>query len=218
MASLFRRRWRVSPGWMALPLLPLLAACANSGAYPSLSRRPVERMEAGGQAPGCDCPPAKRPPEGCETTRITGSAPVVAPAVPAGGPDSAAGAETGSGVAALVASARTAHARFEAGRAAAISAVAAGAGTTPAGPAWLRANQALVELDRARADSGAALATLDRIALDDRLAHAVDDPDDTADRPGAQAIRDGVAMVSGWVAAEDAVLGRLKRQFVGESK
>jgi hypothetical protein len=213
MASWFRRPARMLSAWMVLPLLPLLAACGSSAGYPSLARRPVERIGGDGLARGCDCPPGRQTPQACETPRVTGSAPVV---MPAPAIDRGTSAEASAGVAALVAQAREAHGRFEAGRLAAAAAVAAGAGAAPASEAWLRANQLLIELDRARGEAGDALAALDRIALDDRMAHALDDPDDTIDRPGAQAIRDGVAIVAGWTEAEDAVLAALKRKFVGE--
>jgi hypothetical protein len=188
---------------MVLPLLPLIAACGTSAGYPSLARRPAERVGADGLAAGCDCPPGKR------------QAPVVAPAPTVGAGTSV---PASAGVEALVAGAREAHARFEAGRGAAAAAASAAAGSAPASEPWLRANLALVELDRARSDAGNALAALDRIAIDDRMAHAGDDPDDTADRPGAQAIRDGVATVSGWVEAEDATLAAIKRQIANDEK
>ncbi|HEY5677464.1 MAG TPA: hypothetical protein VIR81_11770 [Myxococcales bacterium] len=215
IALSIRRRWRVLPACLALPLLPLLGGCGNSAGYPSLARLPAERVGASGLERGCDCPPGRGPARGCEGARVTGTAPVVAPVVVS---DGGATASAAVGVAALVADAREAHARFESRRAAAVAAVSAASGAAPTSEAWLRANQALVELDRARAESGAALVGLDRIAIDDRLAHALDDPDGTADRPGAQAIRDGLARVGGWVGDEDAALDALKRKFVGDDK
>lgn len=217
------RRRRVVSAWALLAVVPGLAACSGGAGYPSLALRPAERSGMSGLVREGACPPGKGGEGTCEPRRATGRAPVVS-AGPAGEPvadaikgggarDGGAGAVPG-----LVAAAQAAHARFEGLRAGAAAAVAAADGAALAGDAWLRANQALVELDRARAESGAALVELDRITIEDRLAHALDDPDGTGDRPGAQVIRDGAAAVSGWVSAEDSVLAELKQRFAGNRK
>jgi hypothetical protein len=118
-----------------LSALVLTACSSGEGAYPSLARRPAER--------------------------VLGSAPVVTPepAVPLAPPP--ASADTTSRLARLTALAREAHARFAARRGRAEQLVSAAAGAAVASEAWAVATVALAELESARSEAMIALADLD---------------------------------------------------------
>jgi hypothetical protein len=127
---------RASATLLSLALLVPLGACAAAKDYPSLQRRPAERM--------------------------TGSAPVVSPQKPPL-PPSVPGLELGSRLARLVEQARTAHERFASKRANAERLVAAGGGGEPGSEGWSVATVALSDLESARSDAMLALAELDEL-------------------------------------------------------
>lgn len=125
-------------------LLPALAlsACASTGDYPSLERRPGER--------------------------ITGTAQPVTPETPATADPAAIPGDLKSRLAALVNRARDAHARFNERRPRAES-LATGAPRGSEG--WAVATVAVSELESARSDAMIALADLDALHAADRVAN-----------------------------------------------
>ena len=157
----------------------LLGGCGSNAGYPSLARRPAELAV-----------PARQP---------AGAAPASSP-----------GATGPSGrLLALVTEARAAHERFTGKRVASESAIAGAAGELPGSDDWARATELLADLESAHTATTSPLAELDRIDIDDRLAHAGDDPDGRAQRPEAAAIRAAVAEVGILVDDESAALGTL---------
>lgn len=127
----------IAPSLAAIAALslaaPTLGGCAgNDGAYPSLARRPVER--------------------------ITGSSPVVAPApVPAPAPS----ARSLGLLDQLVAQARSADAKFHANTPHAQALVGAAADAAIASESWAVATVALADLESQRSNVMIALADLD---------------------------------------------------------
>ena len=121
----------------------LLSACGSREGYPSLERRPAER--------------------------ITGSAPVVAasptPAPAPIPPDLA----TQSRLARLQAQARDAHARFSALVPDARRTVSAAQGAAMASESWAVANVALASLESRRSEAMIALADLDALYVKERV-------------------------------------------------
>lgn len=119
-------------------LVPLLAACGSPEGYPSLARRPAER--------------------------ITGSAPVAA-ATEAASPAAPLPADLSvqSKVARLSQQARAANDRFAATRPRAAKAVADARGAAVASESWSVASIALAELESRRSDAAVALADLDSL-------------------------------------------------------
>jgi hypothetical protein len=177
-----------------------LAGCATGGdKYPSLAERPAERITGtpapeDGQTPGP--PPSPQ------------AAPSPAEPVPS---------NLAARLDELVKQARDAHQDFTAGQAAAERLVSA-AGAAPAGSeSWSQATQALSALEADRGQTAAPLADLDKIDIDDRVAHAQADGTSLggAPRPAMTAIAQARDTVSTWVEEEDAVLsgldGRLAR-------
>lgn len=116
--------------------LPLAACAQDREAYPSLARRPQERISV-------TTPPA--PP----------SAPAIAPAVP----DPALEAR----LAVMVERARGAHGRFQALRDRAERLVAAARGSAVGGESWAVASVALAELESAHSNTMVVLADLDSL-------------------------------------------------------
>lgn len=164
----------------------LLSACGAREGYPSLSRRPGERISDTSVAPG--------PPD-----RITGSAPVVAAteaAVPAPAPLPL---ELQSRLARLIEQARAAHQRFSAASAQTTSLVSAARGAAVASESWSRASVALAVLESRRSDVMVALGDLDTLYV-----RHLTDGEDAAE---IAAVRD---QVTAWVNAEDGVLADLR--------
>ncbi len=114
----------------------VLSACAkDQGNYPSLARRPAERLNAPAPDPAASPQPAPAAPDPVLLARIDN----------------------------LVAKARTAHQRFVARSGPARSLVAGAAGAPVASEAWAIATIALSELEAARSEAMIALADLDAL-------------------------------------------------------
>ena len=164
----------------------MLTACAE-GKYPSLAQRPVERSVS---APR----PAMPPPPAAEA---------VSPALR-------------DQLATLLASARDANKAFlTRGTEARRLVVAAHDAAVPS-DAWAAANEALAELDTSRTDLAVAQDRLERLFIDDRLAHAIEDGNRAGPaRPIASAIAAARDEVLGMAAAQDAELDDLKGRMPG---
>ncbi|MDP9057771.1 MAG: hypothetical protein M3N34_10690 [Pseudomonadota bacterium] len=175
-------------------LLPamLAATCALNGcsdggpAYPSLASRPAERLTD-------TVEPQTVPPA------------VASPDAPAATPSADLAARLDS----LVEQARSGYRTFAGKRAAAENLVSS-AGDAPAGSEeWAKATEAMSGIESARTLTAQPLSDLDRIEIDDRMAHPAQNG------PDAIAIAQARDKVSAMVAEEDAVLekldGRLKR-------
>jgi len=125
--------------------LALSACAADQGRYPSLARRPAER--------------------------ISGSSAVVAPApAPALLPEIAASPELAARLGQLVGRIETVHQRFLARRAAAAARVSAAAGAAVASDSWSVATIALADLESTRSEAMIALADLDAMWVTARIA------------------------------------------------
>lgn len=125
--------------------LALSACAADQGRYPSLARRPAER--------------------------ISGSSAVVAPApAPALLPEIAASPELAARLGQLVGRIETVHQRFLARRAAAAARVSAAAGAAVASDTWSVATIALADLESTRSEAMIALADLDAMWVTARIA------------------------------------------------
>lgn len=121
----------------------LLGACAASTDYPSLTRRPAERISGSAQAAAAQPAPAPAPPPSPEfTTRLTQ----------------------------LVEQARGAHRRFDGQRAQTERLVSVAAGAAVASESWAVASVALASLESARSDAMVALAELDQIHAAEAIA------------------------------------------------
>ena len=82
--------------------------------------------------------------------------------------------------------------------------------------AWAAANEALAELDTSRTDLAVAQDRLERLFIDDRLAHAIEDGNRAGPaRPIASAIAAARDEVLGMAAAQDAELDDLKGRMPG---
>lgn len=126
--------------YTAVPVLGLalgLAGCASTNDYPSLARRPAER--------------------------ITGSADVVAPTPAPSPPPAPPSPEMTGRLAQLVEQARAAHAKFAARRGEAERLVGAASGAAPGSESWSVASIALGDLDSRRSEAMVALGELDEI-------------------------------------------------------
>lgn len=128
---------RAIPCLAAAAALVALSACAATDSYPSLARRPAER--------------------------ITGSADVVAPAPAPSPPPALPSGDFSARLAQLTDQARAAHQRFGEKRERAESLIAGAAGSTVGGESWSVANIALADLEAARSDAMVALGELDEI-------------------------------------------------------
>lgn len=91
--------------------------------------------------------------------------------------------------------------------------IAAAQGTAMASEAWLRANEALTELESDRADSAAAFQQLEQLYVDDRVAHAIADADAATPRPVAAAIADVRTEALSRIDREDAALTDLRARL-----
>ena len=157
----------------ALALSALLAGCATpDDRYPSLAIRDAERVSGTFEAPE---PPPPPPP------------PALADA---------------SGVDALLAAARAAHADFTAALPAARSRVAAGGGAAPGSDSWAAAQIALAELQSGRSRVGVPMAELDRMFVT-ALTEGLD--------PGTIATAHGE--VDALLKSEDSAIGALSAQM-----
>lgn len=119
---------------LAATLALLLGACTkDQTSFPSLARRPAERITTSPPAPPPPPPPAAPDPALLERIEV------------------------------LIGSARSADARFRAGEARARSAVSAAAGAAIASEAWSLATIALSELEASRSQAMIALAEIDTL-------------------------------------------------------
>ncbi len=168
-----------------------LSGCSDGGSwYPSLASRPAERLT--------DTAPPAAPDSPAPTTPVRAAA-------------SPPSADLVARLNRLVEQARSAQRDFADKRSRAERLVSA-AGAAPVGSEdWARATQALSSIESARSLTAQPLADLDRIEVDDRLAHPVQaSPDENAaQRPDAIAIAQARDKVAALVAAEDEILDRL---------
>jgi hypothetical protein len=118
---------------LALPLCLLAGCAADTGAYPSLAPRPVERIEM--TVPAAAGSPAETPPPATQPTNIT----------------------------AIVAAAQSAAVAFQAKLAEVRPAIEAGRAEAPGSEKWIVAQQAYSAADIARGAIGSALADLDHL-------------------------------------------------------
>ena len=143
---------RATPLLLACASLALAACAKDEGTYPSLAKRPAERITA-------TWPPAPPPPP-----------PAPAPLEPG----------TIERLDLLVAQARSADARFHGKEARARTLVTAAAGAPMGSEAWSVASVAVAELEVARAKTMQALSGLDSVYADTRTAGRDTAPIDTA--------------------------------------
>ena len=160
-----------------------LSACSE-GKYPSLAQRPVERRAASASPV---------------------ASPIIAEPVPAA---------LRADLSALLEQARAAHDAFLAHRGEADRLVAAASssptpGDAPPSVAWSAANEALAELDANRADIARAQDRLERLYIDDRVAHAIADGNSMANGAGSATARPTGAAIA---AARDTVLALVQQE------
>lgn len=170
----------------ALPL----AACAIQKEYPSLAIRDAERI-TGVAEPVAAQKPDSAPPR-----------PVQASPVQAG-----ANAQLTDSLARLVERAEAAHAAFAGKQDNVQKMVTAGGGAPVGSEGWAVANVALSDLEASRSETMIALAGLDHLYAEERLAHY---EEETADAKAIAASRDRIA---GWIDAENAVLSDLRARM-----
>lgn len=165
----------------ALPL----TACASQRDYPSLAIRDVER--------------------------ITGVAEPVTPEMPNPAPSSPApippDAPLSASIANLVAQAQAAHATFTGKRDSVERLVAAGSSAPIGSEAWATTNVALSDLESARSQTMIALAELDNLYAEERLANY------NEETPEAKAIAASRDRIANWIEAENTVLSGLRAQM-----
>lgn len=171
----------------------IIAGCGAGADYPSLARRPAEKGTWAEKATG----------------RITGGAPVVAPAPDVSTAQAPVSSELNARLAQLEQSAREAHARFAAKRARAAQLTGAASGAAVASEPWSVATVAIAELESARSDVMVSLGELDRLYAAARIASQ---QVDGGDGGAIAAVRD---QVTAWVADEDAVLADLGGRMAG---
>jgi hypothetical protein len=165
-----------------------LAACAAAKDYPSLARRPAEKITS---------------------ARQTGSATPVLPETPNAPPAAPSGQLT-TRLAQLVDQARAAHKLFSGKRANAERLVAEGGGSTPGSESWSVATVALSDLESARSDSMLALAELDDLYITETIAGS-----QTGDRTRTTAIAGARDQVVALIGEEDDVLAHLRGRMRG---
>ena len=154
-----------------------LAGCASiADDYPSLAKRDAERL--GGTALPVNIAPSP-------------------PTPPAPSPG------LGPRIDHLVEMARAAHGRFEARRPAVSNLVAGASGAAVATDPWIAAQTELASLDTARSEAMIALAELDQLYADERLAYA------DGISPAARLLGEARDRVDVWVTEEDLVIERL---------
>lgn len=188
-------------------LAALLSACGSHEGYPSLARRPGERISAPlaqaapGSAPGSvpGTGASSLPPE-----RITGSAPVAAATEAVQPAPPPLPLELQSRLARLKEQAREGHARFSASAAATTGVVSAAQGAAVASEAWSRASVALAVLESRRSEVMVALGDLDTLYVRHRT-----DGEEAAE---IAEVRDSV---TAWVSDEDALLANLHDKVKG---
>ena len=163
---------------IAAPAALALASCAAPGDYPSLAKRPAERAAS---APDPEPSPTGTP----------------------AAPDAALRAR----IARAVSEAEAAHARFGATRGRAEARVAAARGAPVASENWSLAAVALAELEAARTQAMIAMAALDAMLADDRLANY------GAEGPDSDAIAAGHDRVARLIGEEDRALAALRGQL-----
>jgi hypothetical protein len=168
---------------LLLVMFAPLAACAAAKDYPSLQRRPAERMTSGRQA---------------------GSATPVSPEA-SRAPPAAPGRQLVTRLAQLVDQARAAHKHFAGRRANTERLVAEGGGGTPGSEGWSVATVALSDLESSRSDAILALADLDDLYTTETIAAS-----QTGDQTRTTAIAGARDQVVALVGEEDDVLARLR--------
>jgi hypothetical protein len=174
-----------------------LTGCSDRGpAYPSLASRPAERLTDTAE-------PASPAPDSNARVSAASALPSADLAPPS--------ADLATRLDQLIEQAHSGYRTFSAKRAAAERQVSA-AGTAPPGSeGWAQATQALSGIESARTQTAQPLSDLDRIEIEDRMAHpAQSGPDGNAvPRPDAIAIAQARDTVSALVTEEDAVLEKL---------
>ncbi len=198
------------------PLLLALAGCNKGEGYPSLARRPAERVGVDGQAlaacPNCrkkNCLPPAPGHAGCD--RAGGTAEPVAPTV-ALPPDTAPQGDLDQRLAALLKDSEAGDRAFAEKREAGAAAIRAGAGAEPGSERWIEASNALAGLETARGAQSLRLGDVESIEISDRVAHAVEDgdPRGAPPRPALLAIAAAKARIAALLAGEDAALAPLR--------
>lgn len=165
---MIRRKARLSALVSLSASVLVLSACGASADYPSLSRRPAER--------------------------ISGSAPAVQPSAPP--PVAAAPSPEFAGrLAQLVEQAAAAHGQFKARQGNAERLVAAAGNAAVASEGWSVASVALADLESSRSEAMVALAELDGIYAAEAVASA--QAQDTGRRDAAAAARERVVSLVG---------------------
>lgn len=168
-----------------VPALMTLTACAEAGDYPSLARRPAER--------------------------VSGIADPVAPESGASAPLSALLPAPDTTVVArldrLVSDAGAAHQRFLAEQARTRRLVAAASGGAVASESWSVATVALAALDSARGGAMIAMGDLDAMLVADRIANVGEQGAESA------AIQNAHDRVSALISEEDSALAALRSQL-----
>ena len=143
---------RFNPLWPLCASLALTACATDEGSYPSLAKRPQERITATWPPPPPPVPPAPAPLEVATLERLD----------------------------LLLAQARSADAGFRAKEGRARSLVAAATGAAMGSEAWAVASVAVAELEAARAKTMLALSEIDSLYAEARTAGRDTAPIETA--------------------------------------
>jgi hypothetical protein len=185
----------MSRAFLPLAILPTLAlaACGSDQGYPSLTKRPAERIS--GSAP-CVA--------GNGAAVLPPSAPVIPPPAEQLGPPNA---ELTARLGQLVDQAQAADRRFSDRRSAADRAIAAASGSAVASENWSVADIALADLESARNEATIPLAELDQLYAAERIAHY------RVESPSAAAIAAAREQVLEIVGRQDAVLLQLRKRM-----
>ena len=117
----------------------------------------------------------------------------------------------------ITARAHAADLAFHAAQAPARRQCAAALGAAPGSVEWGAANDAIAVLDGQRAATAFALADIEQIYTDDRIAHALEDgaSGEPGARPTAAAIAQTRAAIIAIIAREDGVMRELSAQLKG---
>ena len=172
---------------LVLASLALSACAADQGQFPSLAKRPAERIS------------------GTDPARVSGTSDVVAAdgvTAPAPLPEIAASPALAARLGQLVGRIETVHQRFLARRPAAAARVSAAAGAAVASESWAVATVALADLESARSEAMIALADLDALWVTARI--------DGEEAPALAAGRDHAIAL---IAQEDAILAGLRARL-----
>ncbi|MBW8755387.1 MAG: hypothetical protein JF595_14830 [Sphingomonadales bacterium] len=159
---------RATTTLLPVALIASLTACAAAQDYPSLERRPAERMAGSARPVTPETPPPPPAPVSRELTMR---------------------------LAQLVEQARAAHGRFAAKRGNAERLVAAGGTSAPGSEGWSVATVALSDLESARSDAMLALAELDQLYTRETI--AASETGSHASVDGIAAARDQVTALIG---------------------